>query len=264
MTEDELVERIPQLNSAQFFDELESTNDYAKSAIKLAELSFPFIIFTPTQTKGRGRADKSWESSKGSLTFSFGISASDYPIPIHLISILCGLVVAKAINNECSDTICKIKWPNDVYANGKKISGVLIESVESVQADVRGIVIGCGINVNNSFHLDSNSNLAATSIVDETGRRIDIQELMVAIANSLFALCDAFVAGGGETGEIPESILQDFRAIDFLTGKTISIQVGSEISTGKYSGIAANGALKLEMNSSLRAFHSGSIVKIEE
>lgn len=261
MTEDELVERIPRLNSAQFFDALESTNDYAKSMIKLARLSFPFIIFTPTQTKGRGRADKSWESSKGSLTFSLGISAFENPIPPHFLSILCGLVVAKAINDETGDAVCEIKWPNDVYANGKKISGVLIESV---QADIRGIVIGCGINVNNSFHRDSNRSLTATSIADETGQRVDIQELMIKIVKSFFKFCDVFVAEGGETEQIPEPILKEFRAIDFLAGKTISIQVGSEISTGKYSGIAANGALLLEVNSSpLRAFHSGSIVKIE-
>jgi len=260
MTEDELVKRIPQLNSARFFDELESTNDFAKSAFNLADLSFPFIIFTSTQTKGRGRADKSWESSDGSLTFSLGISSADCPIPTHLISVLCGLAIANTLNRRCDLPICKIKWPNDVYANGKKVSGVLIESVP---ANHRGIIIGCGINANNSFSLSSSPNWVATSFADETGREIDIKELMAAIVEAFFFQVNEYLAICQDVAVIPDSFLAEYQSMDFLTDKRITLQMGKETIVGNYGGIRADGAMRLEVQNEIHAFHSGSIVRIE-
>lgn len=261
MTEDELVARISPLNSALFFDELESTNDYAKSAIESAELSFPFIIFTVSQTKGRGRAGRSWESSEGSLTFSLVVSAVDCPIPTHLISILFGLVVAKALNRACNFPMCKIKWPNDVYANGKKISGILIESV---QARGRGIIVGCGINVNNSFKRALSSKLVATSFFDETEQNLNPKELMADIVDAFFIRMRDFLALGHDADQIPESILREFRNVDFLTDKRVTVRVGHEEIAGEYCGIGQDGAMQLNVNGEIHAFHSGSIVKIDE
>lgn len=260
MTEDELVKRIPQLNSARFFDELESTNDCAKSAFKLADLSFPFIIFTSTQTKGRGRADKSWDSSDGSLTFSLGISSAECPIPTHLISVVFGLSVANVLNRRCDIPICKIKWPNDIYANGKKVSGVLIESVP---ANHRGIIIGCGINANNSFLKSSSPNWVATSFADEMGREIDIKELMAEIVEDFFSRVNEYLTICQDFAMIPGSVLAEYQAIDFLTDKRIVLQIGKEIIVGNYVGIRVDGAIQLEVCNEIHAFHSGSIVEIE-
>ena len=116
-----------------------STNDELK---KLAERGAkPFTVVTAkTQTKGRGRYDRKWESSEGNLFLSILVNFSDkFPA----ISLITGLAVYHTIQ-KFTKAETKIKWPNDVLVNGKKICGILLEKVEDK------IVIGIGLNIINS------------------------------------------------------------------------------------------------------------------
>src|SRR5512142_487550 len=149
-------------------DAVESTNAYARTIA-----SGPFIhgtlVITDRQTAGRGRMGRVWRSSPGNdLTFSLILRPFMAPERLGLLSLATGLAITEAIRSfSALPALCK--WPNDVLIGGKKCSGVLAESVLE-NANVRAVVVGIGINVNQP---DFGEELNATSLAIAGGRHYD-------------------------------------------------------------------------------------------
>ena len=108
------------------FDEINSTNLKAKElAQKNADEGT--IVISKIQKKGRGRFDRTWESPEGGLYFSIVLKPDCKPDKTTLLPLVGALSVCKTITS-ITDLNVKIKWPNDVLINGKKVSGILLES----------------------------------------------------------------------------------------------------------------------------------------
>ena len=120
---------------------LDSTNQYAYHLID-KNVKDRTIIITKNQTNGKGQRSNKWFSSKNkSLTFSLIIKTNQkYD---ELLSFKIGIALIEAIKKN-SGISCKLKWPNDIIIERKKIGGVLIEKKKN------NLVIGVGINVNES------------------------------------------------------------------------------------------------------------------
>lgn len=125
------------------FDELSSTNDYAKTHGQ--ELSASDVIWATTQTSGRGRFDRIWQSKKD-LTFS--ILFRKAPLS-H--TILAPLAVVYALRSKGIEST--IKWPNDVLYEGKKCGGILVERIYEGNA-FRFEVAGIGLNLDQDIPED--------------------------------------------------------------------------------------------------------------
>ncbi|MBI5355599.1 MAG: biotin--[acetyl-CoA-carboxylase] ligase [Candidatus Aenigmarchaeota archaeon] len=146
---------------------LPSTNTYAK---KLAGDGKNAVVVALTQTRGRGRNGKKWFSPKGGLWFSVILR----PKSPNLIQAIASLAVLRSIKKLGLKP--KIKWPNDVYINGRKISGVLSESSFSGKLDY--VVVGIGINANFALKmLPKELRKASTTLADE-GVFIGTMELL--------------------------------------------------------------------------------------
>lgn len=119
---------------------VESTNDEIK---KLPVFEKPVVISAVCQTKGRGRRGHIWQEKTGNLyfTFSLNIAVADLSRYVCLI----GLSLAKTVQSLSSESVIKIKWPNDVFLNNKKISGILLENIKN---DLWAI--GIGVNIASS------------------------------------------------------------------------------------------------------------------
>ena len=117
-----------------YFDEINSTQIYAKEQAKLGELNKIYIA--KTQTSGIGRNGHLWTSNKGGLYFSF---ITECYSEIYTITV--GVAVYKALE-ELYGIKTKIKWPNDILLNNKKVAGIICEKINNV------IVVGIGINTN--------------------------------------------------------------------------------------------------------------------
>lgn len=117
------------------FDELESTNDYLKANYQ--QYQDKSVIVAKTQTKGRGRFDRVWESAQD-LTFSILFKTAK---PHRIIA---PLVIVKAL--ESLGYQAMIKWPNDVLIDGKKVCGILIEQCY-LGSNCQAIIVGIGINL---------------------------------------------------------------------------------------------------------------------
>ncbi|MGE5651997.1 MAG: biotin--[acetyl-CoA-carboxylase] ligase [Bacillota bacterium] len=125
-------------------DETGSTN--ADLLAALPTLATPALLVARTQTAGRGRAGRSWLSAPGkSLTFSL---AWKFDAPLQaLLGLPLAVGVALAETLDMFNVNVRLKWPNDVLYEGKKLAGILIESAAATRADQSWAVIGIGINM---------------------------------------------------------------------------------------------------------------------
>ena len=128
-------------------DETESTNSYLKKVVKEERPEEGTLVIADFQTGGRGQMGNSWFSSKGdNLLFSLLV----YPAQVKaneqfIISRIASLAIKNTLDLFIDDI--RIKWPNDIYWQDKKIAGILIEN--DLQGDViDNSVIGIGLNIN--------------------------------------------------------------------------------------------------------------------
>lgn len=160
--------------------ECHSTNDFMAQLAAKQQVSHGDILTAGFQTKGKGQRGNSWTSEKGkNLLFSIFLKPPFLKIEdIFLLNIIAGLAGTQLINDIVPEAQCQLKWPNDVYVKGNKISGILIETSISKQLDF--VVAGIGFNVNQShFALPT-----ATSLKIETGKDHDLFSVLEKYAHA--------------------------------------------------------------------------------
>ncbi len=126
-----------------YFQEIDSTNEYAKR-IAMEEEEGTLII-ADVQRKGHGRRSREWASPRGGIWMSVILKPDVHPR--HLIKIVFVGAVAVVEALEALGVEARIKWPNDILVNGKKICGILAEGKYS-ESKVDYIILGVGLNIN--------------------------------------------------------------------------------------------------------------------
>jgi BirA family biotin operon repressor/biotin-[acetyl-CoA-carboxylase] ligase len=145
-----------------------STNDVAAA---LAERGQPegTVVIADAQSAGRGRHGRTWESPAGAGLY---MSAITRPAPpaIGLLTIAAGVAMAEGIQAATGLTP-RLKWPNDLYMDGRKLAGILAEAGTSANG-VQHVVLGCGVNLMPAAYPPDVAT-RATSIESELGRAVD-------------------------------------------------------------------------------------------
>lgn len=154
-----------------------STSTYLKTLLAEPSNTYPesFTVYTDYQTAGRGQQGTSWESEEGkNLLFSTLFRLHDIPVEQQfLLSELVPLGVANVLSRYI-DGIC-IKWPNDIYRQDKKITGILIEHT-LMNGRLEHSIAGIGINVNQEqFHSTAPNPVSMKQI---TGKEYDRKQLL--------------------------------------------------------------------------------------
>ncbi len=174
------------------FDTLESTNDYGKILSEKQKVHGTLIV-ADTQTAGKGRRGRVWQSPKGS---SVSMSLCLEPkLPTERaagLTLVMALSVASAIE-EVTGEKAMIKWPNDVVLNGKKICGILTEMFLRERDYV--VIIGVGINVNILEFPPEIRNIA-TSLCLECGEKISREDLMKATMKHFESFYEKYEVSG--------------------------------------------------------------------
>lgn len=241
----------------EFHQSLASTNDRAATLASEEQLACPALVIAAEQTAGRGRGGNRWWSSPGGLMFSLVLQSKPQLAAANWsgYSLTAGLAICEALAAECPLAECTVKWPNDVYANGRKICGILIES----PAKARGrLIVGVGVNVNNSFQAAPHElQETATALLDLTGERHDLSNVLLGTLDRLQYRWQQLGEHGWGT------ILDDYRERSLLTGRTAQLKVGSQIITGRCLGIDTDGELILQTEEGRQSFAAGSIVQFE-
>jgi len=132
------------------YDSLSSTNSTAWLMVREKELPEGTVISANFQTAGKGQHGNRWESERGkNLLFSIILYPSSVsPDEQFLISMSISLGICDFLKHFLSDI--KIKWPNDIYVNGGKIAGILIEN-SIIGQTIEYTVAGIGININRKY-----------------------------------------------------------------------------------------------------------------
>ena len=156
------------------FDEIESTQKYAKQLVRAGEMDF--VIVAERQSLGTGRHGRSWGSPRGGLWFSF-VCRKPEELPekeIPFLTLAVGVAVMEVLKDVYSCDL-EIKWPNDILLDGKKVCGILCEKVGE------SFVCGVGVNTNVSIKEIQEYNSMAESLEVATGKRIENDNLMLEI-----------------------------------------------------------------------------------
>jgi BirA family transcriptional regulator, biotin operon repressor / biotin---[acetyl-CoA-carboxylase] ligase len=160
-----------------------STNDLAMAAGQ-AGAPEGLCILADRQTGGRGRRGRGWESPVGLGLYASILVRSSLPAPrIPLITLAAGLAAVDAIQHVTS-AIPRLKWPNDVLLEGRKVAGILTETA-TVGSRMSHAVIGLGINVHQTLgDFPEALQESATSLGLATGARVERAELAASLFNA--------------------------------------------------------------------------------
>ena len=126
------------------FESIDSTNDYAKGIAREEEEGT--VIISEEQTRGKGRTGRVWHSVKGDgIWMSIILKPSIFPYEAPFITQIVAASIATAL--QSLGVAAKIKWPNDIIINNKKVCGILTEMTGEIEK-LEYIIVGIGINVN--------------------------------------------------------------------------------------------------------------------
>ena len=233
------------------FDEIDSTNTKAK---ELAELGYPSgtLVVADRQIAGRGRRGRSWDSPAGIGIFMTLLLKPDInPNNESMLTLVTALATAQAIS-DVTGAEAKIKWPNDIVINGKKVCGILTEM--SAQFDyINHIVIGIGINVHNeSFPEEIRE--TASSLLLESGKRIHRADLIARFLERFEAGYAIFL----QTEDL-EGLMKDYNALLVNIQKQVRILDPKEPFEGKAIGITKRGELIVDTWESRKLVSSGEV-----
>lgn len=219
-----------------YLEEVESTNKYAKENIK--DLADKTVVYTSNQTAGRGRLERKWSYlGENNIYASIVLKPSKEMKEVYsnLTQYLC-LILSETF--EEYGVKPKIKWPNDIQINGKKISGILAEGCIASNS-LEGLVLGFGVNLNCEEKLLKEINQPATALNIETGMEIDKEKFLKTLLDKFCLMYDRFIEEGFLL------IKEDYIKRAGFLNKEVTVRVFDKTITGIAKDITDNGALKL-------------------
>ena len=161
---------LPDTYQLLHFETLDSTNEEAKRLAAQSVMQ-PHWILADTQSAGRGRRGRAWQSPKGNLMTTIYLPGRIETVKAGQLSFVAGLALADTVASLIGpDGAVSIKWPNDVLVGGAKISGILLESGGASDAHLDWVCVGMGLNL---AHFPDDTPYLATSIAAHTGHRPD-------------------------------------------------------------------------------------------
>ena len=235
-----------------FHREIDSTNDRALELAGEPNVHCPLLVLAESQTKGRGRGSNLWWAEPGSLTFTLLLKTELPPARLPQVSLTTGLAVCQAIENVIDQPGVQLKWPNDVYFQGQKVSGLLIE-LPARQFQL--IAIGIGINVNNSTRrAPQGLTSSAIALCDVVNQEPILTEVLVRTLGQLEECL-------GWIGHRDAELWNKWRERCLLTGRNIQLEIGTRQFEGLCRGIDDEGALLVDTPNGTERCFAGTVTK---
>jgi BirA family biotin operon repressor/biotin-[acetyl-CoA-carboxylase] ligase len=239
------------------FDVIDSTNTQARrlAAIHPGER---LLISALEQTAGRGRLGRTWHSPAGGAWMSLVWPMNNAPSDYSAASLVSAIAVLRSIREflpEAGDRL-KIKWPNDVLIDGRKVAGILCEQFSGADSSTATLIVGVGVNVDfDPATLGVSLRHPATSLRAATARTIPVIDIIAAISGELVDLLTDYESEG-----FSSSLQAELRASLAYIGMTLRVDVGGRESTGRLVDIDASGRLVLEREGDHVAFEAGELI----
>lgn len=214
-----------------------STNDIAAEIVHAGLFEEGTVVITDNQVKGRGQRGTAWNANAGeNLTFSVILKPTFLPIQDQfLISQITALGIRGYLGGYVPET--KVKWPNDIYMNGRKSCGVLIEN--SLQGTRYATsIVGIGVNINQSRF----ENGYATSLSQETGRTFTLGEEFHRVVKYL----DAYYVRL-RSGNQSDAIRSEYLSHLYGYQQNVKFLYNGAITNGSVTNVTQQGKLRVKL-----------------
>lgn len=217
-----------------YFDTIESTNTFAKELANRSSDKRTAVILARAQSAGRGSNGRSFISRGGRGVY---LSILFYPkadVGAADVTVYAAVKICRAIESLCSLN-CKIKWVNDVFVNGKKLSGILTEG-RVLDGSLEYAVMGVGINTRGK-RLPREISGIATTIEKECGEKVDSIALAAKIADGFLSDLKSIKS---------KKIMDEYKKRSMLIGRRVRVLSSSGNFSAKVLEIRDTGAILLE------------------
>ena len=196
------------------------------------------VVVAETQTQGRGRLDRTWDSRTGGLYFTLVVRPQLPPEAFFRLNFLSSVVLAR-IFREQYGIFAEIKWPNDILATRKKLVGILSE-MGTTEESGDFVMIGIGINVNNEPDPSAPNAVSLSRLLGKPTPRLPLLEVFL----------NDFEAG---LAALPaRDVLSDWKALALPMNREVTIVTTGETFSGTAEDIDPDGALILRLSDGTR------------
>lgn len=239
-----------------FFESVDSTNTKALQFLKDG-VNPPFVVLSKSQSCGRGRFDRKWVDESGKsilMTLALpvcGASSADWSAFCPACAVcLCGAL------KSYSGADLMLKWPNDIYCKGKKLSGMIAEACAE-NGKLKSIILGVGLNFMKPESMDADLASNSCDILSNSPNPINIcdccSEMIKAVLKAHRCIAESSL----------DFLREEFERFDLLRGQNISVNNFNSIVSGLACGIDASGSLILKTDSGICLCRAGeaSIIK---
>lgn len=231
-------------------DVLASVDSTNARLLSTAELGQPSgsVCLAETQTTGRGRRGRSWTSPPGGNLYLSLLWRFPGTTPLDGLSIATGIAIARALHAlGASDS--RLKWPNDIYHDQRKLGGILLESVTGPE---RVVVAGIGLNVAMPAEAHTAIDQPWTDLRDVLGQSPSRNRLAMLLLDRLLPLYADWPA------TLPD-LARDWAEFDLLFDRPVELLAGEQRLRGIARGIDGSGALRLKTPGGMQRISSGEV-----
>ena len=223
--------------SVQVLPEIDSTNSELMRRLRHGPMA-PTLLVAERQLAGRGRQGRAWHSGSGALTFSLGLGLA--PVDWSGLSLVAGLSIAQSLHPAL-----RLKWPNDIWFQDRKLAGILVETASF--GELRHAVIGVGINLQ---PVEAGNLATAPAWLGELWPSIGAPAVLERVVPPLVAAIQQFQQQGFGPWQA------GFLALDALAGRTVWLSDGTH---GRAGGVDRSGALLVHTAAGSRRVTSSEV-----
>ncbi len=218
------------------YDSIDSTNEEAKRLAR-AEVEDGAVVWALRQTAGKGRRGRSWQSEAGNLYCSLLLRPECHARRALQLSFVAALAMAETVSAVLpKGAFVHCKWPNDVLIEGRKVSGILLESQAVALGGMDWLVIGAGLNI---VHFPDDVEYPATSLLAEGAKGLSPETMLESFTRRFLAIMVTWKNMGFEP--VRRAWLGRAAGI----GKEITVRLERETFTGIFKTLDKDGALIL-------------------
>ena len=218
-----------------------STNEDVKN---LPANSDKTAVCAATQTLGRGRTGRRWISPKGNLYVSLCVELKTLR-EAEIYSFLSAVALADAIEDVCPNIEIKCKWPNDLLINGKKVSGILLET-----DGISRLICGIGVNI---VIFPAEKMLYPVTSLEACGFRVTREQVLEHLLKQFDFWRERFQNEG------KEPVLNAWRKRAYGIGEEITVNLPDKRLEGTFDGLDKDGRLLLNKNNEIIKISTGDV-----
>jgi len=240
------------LSNLIILSEVDSTNLYLQGKIQNNAVMMPVACLAESQTAGRGRRGRSWFSGSGeniifSLAWRFERNISE----LSGLSLVVGIAVVRALEN-LGVTSVKLKWPNDIVYEHKKLGGILVET-SSESSGSCSAIIGVGLNLQPIEEAKNNINQPITDILSILKSPLSRNQVATEVINELIKILLEFAQSGFV------HMQPIWQSLDSTYGLQVCVSASDQTIIGIAMGIDESAGLLVRTREKIITFHGGEV-----